>query len=52
MSKAIKTFNEWAYLGKDLGMEKNHSLGNGVFSNLVTCRGFEICMSRNCLQLG
>tara|TARA_B100000900_G_scaffold372139_1_gene351847 strand:- start:604 stop:1215 length:612 start_codon:yes stop_codon:yes gene_type:complete len=25
MSKAIKTFNEWAYLGKDLGMEKNHS---------------------------
>jgi len=25
MSKAIKTFNEWANLGKDLGMEKNHS---------------------------
>ena len=24
MSKAIKTFNEWANLGKDLGMEKNH----------------------------
>ena len=24
MSKAIKTFNEWAYVGKDLGMEKNH----------------------------
>lgn len=24
MSKAIKTFNEWANHGKDLGMEKNH----------------------------